>query len=1054
MAVTEAQQETIFTIDDLVRHRAQDDSPAPLVAFPRSKHDASEWEVFTGRHIDRFTDGAAKYMRESGLEQVTKEAVVAVLGQSDLDFAITTFALMRLGYSPCILSPRLSANAIAKLLELSKARILVFIPHFQGIANELETTRGVKLVALPQRHVYDLPVSDLGEVIPKPSTPSDSGRVAVFTHSAGSTGVPRIVPFTHGRMLNLALNAYKMRVLCTMPFFHGVGYMTLIQAIHSRHVAYFFDGNVPQTHETLTTAFRVVKPDAVMTVPYALKLLAEQKDGVELLRQPRMVSCAGSRIPDEIGDLLVEKGVYLVTAFGMSEAGFLFSSMGRARDDKDWAYLRSPPHIAPYVHMKPVGPGIYECVVLDGYIGKAVTNSDDPPNSYHTKDLFEAHPTKANSWKYVGRIDDRVTLINGEKILPLDMEGRIRKEAQVKDAVVFGVDKPVPGLLVFRANSASGLSDEEFIDKIWPAVEDANSRAEGFAQISREMIVLLPPSVDVPMTDKASIRRAQIYKDFAPIIEQTYSRMEDNNKGDLELTIPETEQWIISTFNNRLNMSIDGPESDFYASGVDSLRAIQMRGLIIKNLKLGGNASKCSSMMVLESGNASKLARRLHSIRTNGNVIIENELEIMENMIVKFSAFKPDPKGATIILTGATGSLGAHILHQLLTYPSITQIYCLIRAGSSSEASERLASSLTSRSLPLNPTSLPKITALPADLTLPTLGLPSHVLSTLRHTLTHIVHCAWPVNFTLPLSSFSPQITSLQNLLSLSLTAQAHFLFASSIGVATRSPPSSTPVPEAPIPDLNHSSPTGYARAKLVCERIVQVAVANHGARATILRIGQIVPSQTVGTRLWNPAEAIPLMVRAGWVMGKLPMDPPDMGICSWVALDVLAASICEIAGFGRGTVDGRGGEEQLVYNLTHPKPFSWTAFLARLRAAGMEFETVPWNVFLALLANSGEQDPEKNPAVKLVGFWTGQNAGAEGRNGVGKWESAAEGDEGERAERLGLAFETSAAQKASPSLRNAGPVLEGDWVRQVVEAWREGCWTNQKKELTSTEVV
>jgi len=107
------------------------------------------------------------------------------------------------------------------------------------------------------------------------------------------------------------------------------------------------------------------------------------------------------------------------------------------------------------------------------------------------------------------------------------MEGRIRQEADVKDAVVFDIDKPVPGLLVFRANTASNLSDEAYINKIWPAIEDANSRAEGFTQINREMIAILPPTVYVPMTAKSSIMQAQIYKDFSSIIEERYSKMKE-----------------------------------------------------------------------------------------------------------------------------------------------------------------------------------------------------------------------------------------------------------------------------------------------------------------------------------------------------------------------------------------------------------------------------------------------------------------------------------------------------------------------------------------------
>ena len=100
------------------------------------------------------------------------------------------------------------------------------------------------------------------------------------------------------------------------------------------------------------------------------------------------------------------------------------------------------------------------------------------------------------------------------------MEGQIRQEAEVKDAVVFGIDKPVPGLLVFRANTASNQSDEAYNNKIWPVIEDANSRAEGFAQINREMIAILPPTVYVPMTAKSSIMRGQIYKGFSSIMKR------------------------------------------------------------------------------------------------------------------------------------------------------------------------------------------------------------------------------------------------------------------------------------------------------------------------------------------------------------------------------------------------------------------------------------------------------------------------------------------------------------------------------------------------------
>ncbi len=70
-----------------------------------------------------------------------------------------------------------------------------------------------------------------------------------------------------------------------------------------------------------------------------------------------------------------------------------------------------------------------------------MSNSDDPPNSYHTSDLFVAHATIPNAWKFIGRLDDRITLTTGEKVLPLEIEGCIMQESIVSEAVMFGVER-------------------------------------------------------------------------------------------------------------------------------------------------------------------------------------------------------------------------------------------------------------------------------------------------------------------------------------------------------------------------------------------------------------------------------------------------------------------------------------------------------------------------------------------------------------------------------------------------------------------------------------
>jgi hypothetical protein len=78
------------------------------------------------------------------------------------------------------------------------------------------------------------------------------------------------------------------------------------------------------------------------------------------------------------------------------------------------------------------------------------------------------------------------------------------------------------------------------------------------------------------------------------------------------LNVQELKSWIVESFGG-LGIHLDSEESDFFAFGVDSLKAIQMRGLIIKNLYLVGRASKCHSMIVYNTGTVERLAKTLYS---------------------------------------------------------------------------------------------------------------------------------------------------------------------------------------------------------------------------------------------------------------------------------------------------------------------------------------------------------------------------------------------------------------------------------------------------------
>lgn len=255
-----------------------------------------------------------------------------------------------------------------------------------------------------------------------------------------------------------------------------------------------------------------------------------------------------------------------------------------------------------------------------------------------------------------------------------------------------------------------------------------------------------------------------------------------------------------------------------------------------------------------------------------------------------------------------------------------------------------------------------KLVVLPTnDLSAPNLGLSSspeeETFADLQATTTLIVHAAWPVNFHLGLASFRPQLAGLRRLLDLAagvpFRRPARLLFTSSIAAAFGMPAGSR-VPEGPLAELRYAAPTGYARSKLVGERICELAAATvsdedtgsythkdnfeggaglnpflsvfrfilgRGARTdqsrsgsrsavapattplphvAVLRVGHISADTEHG--IWNAKEAIPRLVRSAAQVGALPrLGERQGGRCKWMPVDTAARAILELATHMKG---------------------------------------------------------------------------------------------------------------------------------------------------------
>ncbi|RPA99529.1 acetyl-CoA synthetase-like protein [Choiromyces venosus 120613-1] len=1024
--------EAPLTIDHLLRLRASQMPDTPLIAYP---HNNKDYTQYTAPQLNAFAYRAAKHYKKSISQRASSEApekVVALLGISNFDYVISILALAKLGMTTLLLSTRITDEACRHLLNKTNCADVIVQPAFE------KTMKGV-------RSGYDGPLNVVGmasrglyepEVVPEEKLTLEDmrfdtqfdlevekSRNMFIVHSSGSTGLPKPVGQTHHAVINNAYTISRGLVtsFLTLPLFHTYGVIVVFGAIYCGKIASMFSANLPITGQNMIAGLKATRPDMLYSVPYTLKLVAETDEGIEAMKICKLICYGGSSCPEELGDKLTAAGISLLSVYGSTEGGALLTS-SRPESDKDWNYLKVFPHALPYIRWDKHNEGVYELALLPGWPSEVLANN--PDGSYSTRDLWQQHPIDPLKWKHVGRLDDTIVLSNGENATPVALEGSVRDSPYVDQVVCVGAQQPALGLLVIPSERTMGMSRAEIIRKMWPCIEAGNARMPAYAKISADMIGFLPIGTPYPATDKGTAIRPAFYRTFRVQIESMYAKYEGHNVSDgLSLSEEELRAYIRKAITSALKL--DDPsaltdDTDFFSLGLDSLGAMQVQGSIIRELNTG---RQIGQNVVFEQPTVRKLARYLYHLRTGEaeeKSDKQSEIEIMKGLVEKYSNFEQhvpgnsDKEGDYIIVTGATGSLGAHLVAQLISKPNVQKVYSLVRAKDLTSAHERTIQSLKLRLVyeDLSAASLSKIVALPSDFSDAHLGLADEAYSKLLDTVNIVIHCAWQVNFNMDVTSFeNAHIKGSHSLMTFCLKSRrarpASFNFCSSISSVASSP--SEIIPET-LPGYEYAMPMGYAQSKLVSEKLCDIAARKTTLSARVLRIGQVSGDTKFG--IWNATEAIPLTIRSAKTLGALPA-PVNDEVLSWIPVDVAAGTIIDLSYLPPNTQKGAP-----AFHVSHPQRLSWNRdFLPALKAAGLEFESVKPTEWIRRF-KAVEQDAVVSPEVKLLEFFQGKYAGDEVRSAP--------------------YFETVKACENSQALRGVGEI-KGDVIGRYLEFWRKG---------------
>ncbi len=310
-----------------------------------------------------------------------------------------------------------------------------------------------------------------------------------------------------------------------------------------------------------------------------------------------------------------------------------------------------------------------------------------------------------------------------------------------------------------------------------------------------------------------------------------------------------------------------------------------------------------------------------------GQIDHADELREVETDAILAPGIRPDwssptgGEGDAVLLTGATGFLGAHLLAELLE-KSDRPVYCLIRPHGDTPLNAHLHSALHRLGLDHILDAADRIRPIPGDLAEHGLGLSSLDHQRILDNCSHIIHCGAYVHHIYPYARLKTS-NSLSTLELIKIAMQGRpkkLSFVSTASAVTGCDAEGIGY-EGKVGEHPATFFGGYALSKWVSERLVQQAF-ERGMSGLILRPGNVFANSETGVSSPVSSNFALLMMRAYLDSGLA----PDLDLVfEAVPVNQLAQAIVSST---------LGDCDQAILNLTNPLEIplkDYTALLSGL---------------------------------------------------------------------------------------------------------------------------
>lgn len=721
-------------VDNMIQEHASD------IAL-KDGHNA----VLTYDQMGARINAIASSLREAGVSDGT---VVAVFQEPTVDWICSMLAIYRVG---AIYVPLDLRNSITRLVSTVRTACPSII-----LADSVTLSK-VQMIGAGDAVAID--VSKLASGVVKQPEPNRAkpASPAVILFTSGSTGEPKGIVMTHGN-LRAQSEAYS-RVWQIAD-----GATTVLQ-----QSAFSFDFSLDQIFAALANGGCLyVVPAAKRGDPQEItKLMAEQQvtytsatpseykmwfryaaDNLSRCTSWRYAFAGGEPLGRElIQDFrnLGLPGVRFFNNYGPAEIT-IASTKGEVHyNDPE---LEDPvpagfmlPNYAAYIVDKndnPVPVGVPGEIVIGGAgIAAGYLGMDSLTKQKFLRNAFAENDTNftSNGWQTVYYTGDRGRLREDGAIY---CEGRIDGDTQVKlrgfrielGEVENAILQTAGGALSNAVVSLRGESDSRFLGAhvVFSTQYPVQDRAR-FLKTLQSTLPLPPymrPSVIVPLASIPLTSHLKIDRKVVEALPLPTTGKGINTSGELTKTEEQLRLLWQQIIPHGPTITAD---SDFFHVGGNSLLLVQLQALVKRSFHV---APRLIDLM-----NASKLnnmASVIEAAASGGMINWTEEIALPDSLLKAKKELAPGSSAGqrnrtdnlTVILTGATGYLGRHLLLRLIEESRVSKVCCIVR-------SKDLEDGVATRS--------DKVSIHRGDLAKPNLGLPEAEFDDLSRAADVIVHC-------------------------------------------------------------------------------------------------------------------------------------------------------------------------------------------------------------------------------------------------------------------------------------------------------------------------